>query len=101
MEWREQRLGCGTSGSRSMNVRGIRIFSAYTYKVNKIDCTQMYKTKLSVEKSHFANHCLSCKKVQFMMLFCQKILQAKVCMGEPVKQRKENLQDEDYALRPK
>jgi len=56
MEWREQRLGCGTSRSRIMDVRGIRKFSAYTYRVNKMDCTQMYKRKLSVEKSHFANH---------------------------------------------
>lgn len=47
VEWREQRLARGTSGSGSMAVRGIRIFSAYTYKVNKIDCTQMYKRKLS------------------------------------------------------
>lgn len=45
--WREQRLGRGTCGSGSMNVRGIINFSACTYKVNKIDCTQMYKRKLS------------------------------------------------------
>lgn len=40
MERREQRLRHGTSGTGSINVSGMRKFSAYTYKVNKIDHTQ-------------------------------------------------------------
>lgn len=36
-----------------------------------------------------------------MTLFCQKIIEAEFFMEESVEQRKENLQDQDYALSPK
>lgn len=36
---------------------------------------------MTVEKSHFANHWLSCKKVLFVMLFCQKNSSSKSLHG--------------------
>lgn len=93
MEWREQRLRQGTSGTGSINVSGMRKFSAYTYKVNKIDHTGWtkyitHKTKLSeCWTVSFCKPLTVMQKSTVSGIFCQKILQAKVCMGESVKQR--------------